>query len=305
MSEFAGNLPCKFISSRQLGVESSAHTLPEEQESENPHNIDEIVRADTVEIGETTLPPAKRSCKLQDAPVRFESSGARMGDEDSDLTLVEKDCVVTSSDDDVEGLSAFVTERLQCLSEGSVAKLIGDGSVNVEEILCGGVGIGEDGGGKGQSVCLNVTPGGDVGTDVIKYSSGEETDRILREELGRGNITSTAKKAAWPSYSRRRSRVLSEQRGPLCNAVMFDKVSGSGNVGGAELSKGNDTNTIEGMPESFVSRGGFSALEGFAQRQANGRCEGARLGDEEEGMVRIPPMDEMFGQEAAPKEKTK
>ena len=59
------------------------------------------------------------------------------------------------------------------------------------------------------------------------------------------------------------------------------------------------------MPESFESRGGFSALEGFAQRQADGRFEGARMGDEEEGMVRIPPTDEMFGQEAAPKERTR
>ena len=196
MSDFAGNLPCKFISFCHLGVECSAHTLPEEQESKNPHNNDETVRADTVEIGETTLSPAKRSCSLQDAPVRFESSGARKGDEDRDLTLAKKNCVLTSSDDEVEDLSAFVTERLQCLSEVSVKKFIGDGSVNVEETLCGSVGIGEDGGGKGQSVCPNVTPGGDVGTDVIKYSSGEETDWILREELGRGNITSTAKKAA-------------------------------------------------------------------------------------------------------------
>ena len=30
MSEFAGNLPQKFISFRHLGFESSAHNLPEE-----------------------------------------------------------------------------------------------------------------------------------------------------------------------------------------------------------------------------------------------------------------------------------
>ena len=41
------------------------------------------------------------------------------------LTVAEKDCVLTSSDDDVEDLSAFVADRLQCLSKGSVEKLIG------------------------------------------------------------------------------------------------------------------------------------------------------------------------------------
>ena len=39
MSEVAGNLPCKFISFRHLGVEPSAHKLPEERESENPQNV--------------------------------------------------------------------------------------------------------------------------------------------------------------------------------------------------------------------------------------------------------------------------
>ena len=196
------------------------------------------------------------------------------------MTKAEKLCVLTRSDDDVEDLSAFVTERLQCLSEGSVEKLNGEGSVNVEDILCGNVGIGEDGGGNGQSVCPNVTPGEDVGTDVIKYSSGEETDPIFREELGRANITSTPRRAACPIYTKRRGSVLGEQEGPLCEAVMFDVASGIGNVRGAGLSKGNATNTNEGVPESLVTSGGFSVLEGIAQRQANGRFAGDRMGDE-------------------------
>ena len=85
-----------------------------------------------------------------------------MGDEDRVLTVAEEDCVLTSSDEDVEDLSAFVTERLQCLSEGVDEELIGDASVNVEEILYGGVGVEEGGAGNEQSVCPNVTPGGDV-----------------------------------------------------------------------------------------------------------------------------------------------
>ena len=50
------------------------------------------------------------------------------------------------------------------------------------------------------------------------------------------------------------------------------------------------------MPESFVTSGGFSTLEGIAQRQAD---------DGGEGMVRVPPVDEMLGQEAVPKERTR
>ena len=115
-------------------------------------------------------------------------------DEDHNLTMAEKGCVSTSSDDDVKDLSAFVTERLQCLSEGSVEMLIGDESVNVEEILCRSVGIGEACGGNRQSLCPSVTPGGDVGTAVRRFSPGEETDRVLREELGSANITSTPEK---------------------------------------------------------------------------------------------------------------
>ena len=64
--------------------------------------------------------------------MRAEYIGAELGHEDRNLTVVEKDCVSTSSDDDLEDLNAFVTERLQFLSEGSVEKLIGEAKVDVE-----------------------------------------------------------------------------------------------------------------------------------------------------------------------------
>ena len=103
----------------------------------------------------------------------------------------------------------------------------------------------------------------------------------------------------------KRSSVLSEQDEPFCKAVMFHVASGSGSVGGVELSRGNATNTSEGVAESFVTSGGFSTLEGFAKRQTDGRFVGARMDDEGEGMVRIPPVEEMMLQEATSKERTK
>ena len=160
MSEFAGNLRRKFNSFRHLGVESNPHRLPEERESANPQKVAERKEANTTEVNETSAPPAKNSSNLKDAPVRAECIGAELGNGDRILTVVDKDCVLTSSDDDVEDLSAFPAERQQCLSEGSAEKLIADESVNIEEILCGSVGIGKDGGGTRQSVCPSVTPGG-------------------------------------------------------------------------------------------------------------------------------------------------
>ena len=101
MSEFAGNLPRKFISFRHLGFESSAHKFLEERESENPQNVVERDEANTVEIGETSASSAKSFCSLEDAPVRVECIGAELRHEDRNLKMAENDCVLTSSDVDV------------------------------------------------------------------------------------------------------------------------------------------------------------------------------------------------------------
>ena len=199
MSEFPGNLPRKFSSFRHLGFESSALNVLEEWESKNPQNVAGMEELNTVDIGETSTSPPKGSSSLQSIPMRAEIIGAELGDEDRNLTMAEKDCVLTSSDDDVEDLSAFVAERLQCLSEGSVEKLIGEECVNVEEILCGDVE--EDGGDRRQSVCLDVTIGGDVDVDDRRFSPRRGGNRILREQLGSANVTSTPKRAVWPIYS--------------------------------------------------------------------------------------------------------
>ena len=135
-------------------------------------------------------------------------------------------------------------------------KYIGNESLNVEEILCGDTDVGKDDGGKRQSVFPNVTVDGNVGDR--RLSPGEEINQILREDLGRAKITSTPKKATWPIYSKRRSSVLREPDEPVCKAVVFDVASGSGTVGGIELSRGTVTDPSEGVPESVVTSGGFS-----------------------------------------------
>ena len=208
---------------------------------------------------------------------------------------------MSSSDDDVVDLSAFVTERLECLSEGSVEKVIGDESVNMEQILCGNVGVEEDGGDNRLSVCPNVTFGGDVGIDDSRFSPGVEIKQMLREELGNVNINSTPKRSVWSLYTKRRSSVLTEQEEPLCKAVTFDVAGVSGIAGGVGSSKGDGANTNECVPESFVTSGGFSNLEVIAQRQADGRLAGTRVGDGGECMVRIPSVNDIFEQDVAAK----
>ena len=66
MSDFAGNLPRKFISFRPLSFESNADNLPDEQESENHQNIAEIDEVNAVVVYETSTSPAKVTylCKV-------------------------------------------------------------------------------------------------------------------------------------------------------------------------------------------------------------------------------------------------
>ena len=136
MSEFAGSLPRKFISFRQLGLESSAHKLPEEQGSEDLQNVDEV---NTVEFGETSYSPAIVMSVLQNVPM---SSDVVMSGEvrkDHELTVAEEHCVMTSSEADKDDLNAFVNQKLQFMAEKVLEQLVGDDSVSVEEILSGNV----------------------------------------------------------------------------------------------------------------------------------------------------------------------
>ena len=70
--------------------------------------------------------------------------------------------------------------------------------MNVEQFFCRNIGVGEDGGGRRQFVCPNMTLDGDVDADERTFSPGEEINQILREELGSAKITSTPKRNAWP-----------------------------------------------------------------------------------------------------------
>ena len=99
MSEFAGNLPRKFISFRHLGCESSAHKVPEERESENPQNV--------VEVDETNLSPAEVMSVFSNVPISSKVGVSEEVENDHELTIAERDCVMTSSEEDMDDLNAF------------------------------------------------------------------------------------------------------------------------------------------------------------------------------------------------------
>ena len=206
MSEFAGNLPRKFLSFRHLGFESSTHKFPEERESENPQNVEEVLGTSTVEVGETSNFPAKVMSVLQNVPVSSGVVESGIVQEDHELTIAEKVCVLTGSEEDMDDLNAFVDERLQFLSEQGLEQLVGDESGNVEEMLSGNLAavssqIVESGGtvgpevdqGRVGSVCPGLTSIADVeGSRCEVFSRGGNVlDRILRDELGGSHVTST------------------------------------------------------------------------------------------------------------------
>ena len=88
-------------------------------------------------VSETLNSPLKVLSILQSSPIGAEIVRAKIGNEDPDLTMAGKDCVLTSSEEKMEGLSAFVLENLQFPNEGGLGKFFEGESLNVEEKLCG------------------------------------------------------------------------------------------------------------------------------------------------------------------------
>ena len=172
--------------------------LPEERESENPQSGAEIDEVNTVLVRETSTYPAKDMSILQNVPMSKEIVTSGVVHKDHQLTLVEKYCVMTSSEEDMDDLNAFGNDKLQFMTEKGLEQLVGDGSTNLEEILCGSVAAvsGANVGSVGNvgteeidrdrtSVCIGLTPSGNVEASGYEVSSHErdEVDKILREEL--------------------------------------------------------------------------------------------------------------------------
>ena len=316
MSEFAGSLPCKFISFRHLSVESSAHKLPEERELENLQNVDEF---NTLEVVETSNSPAKVMSVLQNVPVSSEVVTPREVQKDHELTVDEKDCVMTSGDEDMDDLNAFVNEKLQFMTEKGLEQLVGDESVNVEEILSGNLAtvsgniVGHEGTvgpevdqGRTTSVCpgLTISANVDGSSCEVSFHERDEVDKILREELGGSRVTSTLKGLS-PIYSMRRSSVLGEHGAPPCKSIKFGVSDTTGAVESENLSRSCITEVSGGVEGSDFTSGGFSTLEAVAKKRADERDRGLYELSSGDGMVRVPRVESIVEQERVGGEKSR
>ena len=303
MREFAGDLSRKFISFRHLGCESSARKVPEERESENPQNVEEVVGTSTVEVGETSNSPAKVMSVLQNVPVSSEVGMSGEVEKDHELTVAEKDCVMTSSEEEMDDLSAFVNEKLQFMSEQGLEQLVGDESVILEEILSGnlaavsshiveaeGIAGLEVDQGRTTSACPGLTSSANVEGNSCEVFSRErdEVDRILREELGGSRVTSTPVKGLWPIYSKKRSSVLGENGAPPCKSIRFGVTDTIGSIEGGNLSQSGIIEASGGVEGSDLTSGGFSTLEAIAKKRADERDGGVFELSSGDGMVRVP-----------------
>ena len=311
MSEFAGNLPRKFISFRHLGFESSAHGFPEGRESENPQTIEEVVGTSTDGVGETSNSPEKVMSVLETVPVASEVERSERVEKGRELTIAEKDCVMTSSEEEMDDLNAFVNEKLQFMSEQCLEQLVGDESVNVEEVLSGNLAAvrsqivesGETVGpdvdqGRVASVCPGLTIGADVERSRCEVVSrgDNELDRILRDELGGSHVTSTLVKGLWPIYSKRRSSVLGEHGVPVCKSTRFGATETMESIEGGNLSRSGVTEASGGMGGSEFTSGGFSTLEVIAKIRADEQDRGLFGLSSGDGMVRVPQVESIDGE---------
>ena len=150
---------------------------------------------------------------LQNVPSLSEVVMSGEVEKDHELTVAEKDCLLTSSEVDMDDLNPFVNEKLQFMTEKASEQLVGDESVNVEEILSGTLAAvsGHIMGSEGTVgpevderrttyVCPGLTSSANVDRSSGEVSSQErdEVDRILRGELRGSRVSSTPVKGLWP-----------------------------------------------------------------------------------------------------------
>ena len=72
---------------------------------------------------------------------RLRNVTSRVEEKDCDLTMAERGCIITSREEGGEDLNAFVNEKLQSLCERSLEQIVGDESLNMEDILRGSVDV--------------------------------------------------------------------------------------------------------------------------------------------------------------------
>ena len=159
------------------------------------------------------------------------------------------------------------------MTKKGLEQLVGDESVNVEEILCGNLAsisghvVGskgtvrlEVGEGRATSVCPGLTSSANVEGSSCEMFPHErdEVGWLLREEWGGSRVTSTPVKSLWPIYSKRRSSVLGWHEARPCKSLRFGVADTIESVEGGNLARSAMTEGSGGMEGSDFTSGGFS-----------------------------------------------
>ena len=257
---------------------------------------------------------------LQNVPVSSGVVESGIVQEDHELTIAEKDCVLTSSEEDMDDLISFVDERMQFLPEQGLEQLVGDESVNVEEMLCGKLAavssqIVESGGtvgpevnqGRVTSVCPGLISSAYLEGSRCEVVSrgGNELERILRDELGGSHVTSNPVKGLWPIYSKRRSSVLGGHEVRPCKSLRFEVADTIESVGGGNISRSGMAEASGGVEGSDFTSGGCSTLRAIAKKQADERDGGLFGLASGDGMVRVPQVEAIVEEEKVGAEKSR
>ena len=244
---------------------------------------------------------------IQNVPVPSEVVMSGEVEKDHELTVAEKDCVMTNSEEDMDDLNAFVNRKLQFMSEKGLEQLDGDESVNIEEILSKNLAsvsghiVDSEGTvrpevnqGRTTSVCPALTSRANVEGISCEVFSRERDE--VREELGGSRVTSTPVKCLWPTYSKRRSSVLGGHEAPPCKSIRFGVPGVIESVEGGNLSRSGITEASGGVEGSDSNNGGFSNLEAIAKKRANERDGGLFELSSGDGMVRVPQVESIVDQ---------
>ena len=131
MGEYAGELPRKFISFLCLENESDVPKGHNTEETENYPDLPQRSEVEIVVIEETETSPSKSLAVLQVTGGKKTMVEERGNVDKESFAVVSQECLLSSSDEESEGLEKFLRDNLEALG--------GDGIANVAEVDPAGV----------------------------------------------------------------------------------------------------------------------------------------------------------------------
>ena len=170
LGEYAGELPCKFISFHSLESESIVPKDHNTEKSENYSDLPQRSGVEIVVIEETETSPSKSLAGLQVTGGKKTMVEESVNVNAESLVVGSQDCLLSSSDEGSEGLEEFLRDKLESLG--------GDGIENSAEVDPGGV---------FELLDSNLVDPDNTGSAMVTVGDKfprSQVDEILRAELG-------------------------------------------------------------------------------------------------------------------------